>query len=327
MKYSLSEKLCCNKCQGDLHCQDLDLKVEGNEIESGTLACVDCGERFPIINGVPAFNTDALDKSITAKAFSEQWDGDKRHLFEKKDVFGLTVDDYVAHFCYAFSIKALNLLHGLVIEAGIGSGCLVIALAKESPRTEVIGMDISNVVFSLAAYARELPNLHLIQCDLTNPPLKKGIADKVYSSGVLHHLHTPLTGLSSLWGLLNGEGNLYFWVYPSYSYCAYDRLRKMLGKPFKWPMSIRYSISWLLSPFMWAYFFITKCYSYKTSQETLGTIAFRIFDNVSPEFQHRVSKDDIAAWCKSVEIEHYRIVNDLGVVCSRQNIFSNGEHR
>lgn len=318
MKKSLLSMLCCNKCSGDLSILDVILEPDVTEIETGTLTCTVCGQKFPIIHGVPSFSFDSLANNITAKGFSEQWDSHKQQLFEKEDVFGLTVDDYIAHFCYAFGVDSHRNLDGVIIEAGVGSGCLIAELAKASPKAEFIGIDISDVVFSLSSIERDTPNLHLIQCDLVSLPLKKGIADMVYSSGVLHHIPSPSTGISSLWKLVKKGGKFYFWVYPSYVYCAYDNLRKILGRPFMWPRKIRYLLSWLLAPVLWLYFFKTKRYSYKQTQESVSTIAFRIFDNISPEFQHRVSKVDIAAWCKSAEIDNYQIINDLGVLCSRR---------
>lgn len=316
MKHSLLKFLCCVSCAGDLSFCGDDSSHENGEIISGILTCRGCGHEYSIIHGVPIFAPEALDHSITAKAFSEQWDKHKRGMFEKEDVFGLKKEDYLAHFCYAFDIERLEFLEGLTVEAGIGSGCLAVALAKVAPQNVVIGLDISNSVFSLSATANELPNLHLIQCDLVNPPLRKGLADRAYSSGVLHHLASPPDGVRSLWSLVGMQGKLYFWVYPSYVFCAYDVLRRKLGRPYQWPGGARFFFSWLFSPFMWAYFFVTKRHSYKQSQESLRTVAFRILDNISPEFQHQVSKDDIETWAKQVGIGSYQIINDLGVRCS-----------
>ncbi len=317
MKISLVEMLCCVKCEGDLSCVSNDHNKENNEITTGTLTCKGCEQQYSIIHGVPIFATDALDNSVTARAFSEQWDSYNRGHFEKNDVFGITKEEYLAHFCYAFNIGELGLLEGITVEAGVGSGCLSVALAQAAPQNIVIGLDISESVFSLSAAARDLANLHFIQCDLVFPPLRKRIADRAYSSGVLHHIEFPAKGMASLWSLLGNQGELYFWVYPSYVFSAYDRLRKILGQPYKWSRKVRFSLSWLLAPIMWCYFFVTKRYSYKLSQETIRTIAFRIFDNISPEFQHSFSKKDIGGLCEDMGIKNYKIVNDLGVLCSR----------
>jgi hypothetical protein len=58
---------------------------------------------------------------------------------------------------------------------------------------------------------------------------------------------------------------------------------------------------------------VTKKYSYKTSLESPSTIAFRLFDNLSPEFQFRFSKEDVQQWCVEVDGKNHEILNDLGV--------------
>jgi SAM-dependent methyltransferase len=178
-------------------------------------------------------------------------------------------------------------------------------------------MDISDSVFLLADVARDLPNLHLIQCDLRRSPLREGMADRVYSSGVLHHVMAPEIGIEALWRLLGERGKLYFWVYSADRFCIYDKLRRLLISPFTFPRSVRISLAWVLAPVLWSYFVFTKNYSYKDSLESLRTVAFRIFDNISPEYQHRVSRNQLQSWCRGIGIEQYRIVEELGVLCSR----------
>jgi len=298
--------MCCPICSGSLE----DKKI------INILECTVCKKTFNVVNGVPVFNPEALSNDITAKAFSEQWENRRLGLFEGDDIFGFKEQEYVDNFCFAFDIDDIKKSQGVVVEAGIGSGCLAISLAKASPNTIVIGIDISETVFSLSKNAKELPNLYLIQCDLVNPPIKKDSIDKVYSSGVLHHIKTPKDGIDSLWKITNKEGKFYFWVYPSYSFCAYDALRNLLGKPFKWHKTTRLFFSWTLAPIMWLYFKSTKKYSYKANLEKINTIAFRIFDNISPEYQHRLSKQQIQTICEDVGIRKYEIINDLGIRCS-----------
>jgi uncharacterized protein YbaR (Trm112 family)/ubiquinone/menaquinone biosynthesis C-methylase UbiE len=315
VKVRLLEMIVCSKCAGELSAAG---EASGAEIEEGKLVCRSCGSEYPIVGGIPFFNPEALEESITARAFSDQWQLRQKGVFERQDVFGFTEAEYVTHFCYAFGVKDYCQLRDVIVEAGIGSGCLAIALARAAPETTIMGLDISSSLRSLATVARQLPNLHLIQCDLVRPPVKKGIADKVYASGVLHHLEKPVDGLASLWSLVKKGGQLYFWVYPSYQFCAYDRLRRILGAPFRWPGRIRYVLAWMLAPIMWIYFAVSRRYSYKKSLENMRTVAFRIFDNLSPEFQHRVSKEEVAGWCGRTDIRSFRIIEDLGVVCDRQ---------
>lgn len=51
MKESLMEIICCPIDKGDL---ELDVEErDGEEIVSGTLTCTECGEVYPIEDGIP----------------------------------------------------------------------------------------------------------------------------------------------------------------------------------------------------------------------------------------------------------------------------------
>ncbi|WP_114575558.1 methytransferase partner Trm112 [Saliphagus sp. LR7] len=51
MKESLLEILCCPLDKHDLELEDAE--YEENEVVSGTLVCTECGERYPIEDGIP----------------------------------------------------------------------------------------------------------------------------------------------------------------------------------------------------------------------------------------------------------------------------------
>ncbi|RLG34224.1 Trm112 family protein [Methanosarcinales archaeon] len=50
MKRELMEILACPICKGEL---ELDVTVENDEIEEGTLRCDACNESYPIKDGIP----------------------------------------------------------------------------------------------------------------------------------------------------------------------------------------------------------------------------------------------------------------------------------
>lgn len=317
MRVKLIDFLACPDCGGNLQLESLQEAAPNQEIDAGELGCNFCNRSFPIINGVPAFALQAVDTDITARGFGQQWSARKQGRFERDAVFGFTDQDYLDHFCFAFTIDDLSALTGVSVEAGIGSGNLVVALAQAAPNAVVIGMDISNSVFALRDAASQLPNLHLVQCDLTRPPLRKSVAERVYTSGVLHHLREPAAGVKALWPLVSNSGKMYFWVYPAYPPCAYDRVRRLFVKPFVLPVWFRFTLAWMLAPVLWAYFRITGSYSYKQAMESLHTVAFRLFDNFTPQYQHRVTQEQVRSWCSDAQVPNVNIVNDLGVVCSR----------
>lgn len=298
------KKYCCPECHGSLF-----LNID-------FLQCNNCGKKYPIINDTPSFSYQSLDFDITAKAFSEQWDSYNKGDFEDEKVFGLSEKDYIDHFCYAFNIDNLESFSGTVLEVGVGSGHLIRALAERAPNALIIGLDISDNIFKLSKAFEKYSNVYLIHGDLLKPPLREDSIEYIYTSGVLHHTKDIFSSIKSLWKLLRGNGGqFYFWIYPSYQFCAYDTLRNILIKPYKWSKQTRMFLAIVLAPFMWLFFFITKKYSYKNSIESLATTRLRIFDNISPEFQYRSDKKDIENWCQTLKINNFIIKNDLGVLC------------
>ncbi|RQG99761.1 methytransferase partner Trm112 [Natrarchaeobius oligotrophus] len=53
MKESLLEILRCPLDKHELELEDAEYDDEGEEVVSGTLVCSECGERYPIEDGIP----------------------------------------------------------------------------------------------------------------------------------------------------------------------------------------------------------------------------------------------------------------------------------
>lgn len=53
MKESLLDILRCPLDKGELELEDAEYDDDGEEVIEGTLVCVDCGERYPIEDGIP----------------------------------------------------------------------------------------------------------------------------------------------------------------------------------------------------------------------------------------------------------------------------------
>ncbi|AGB36882.1 methytransferase partner Trm112 [Natronococcus occultus] len=51
MKESLLEILCCPLDKHDLELEDAE--YDGDEVVDGALVCTECGERYPIEDGIP----------------------------------------------------------------------------------------------------------------------------------------------------------------------------------------------------------------------------------------------------------------------------------
>jgi len=116
------------------------------------------------------------------------------------------------------------------LDAGCGRGLGLIGAASLQPDILFTGVDINAVGLAEAqqnAQARGLTNVRFVQADLMTldgvdvPP---GGFDVIYSSGVLHHLSDPQTGLQKLRAVLAPHGVIALMVYGSYGRQALYRL-------------------------------------------------------------------------------------------------------
>jgi SAM-dependent methyltransferase len=89
--------------------------------------------------------------------------------------------------------------------------------AAEFGARDVIAMDLSQAVGTAYRNIGHLPNVHVVQGDLLQPPLRRAPArcdlDFAYCIGVLHHLPDPKAGFESLVHHLKPGGTVFAWVY------------------------------------------------------------------------------------------------------------------
>ena len=167
------------------------------------MVCDKCKNFYPIRNFIPRFVGEKINRSarMTQKAWGYQWRiFDELHgSYEKQFLDWIT------------PISADFFKDKVVADAGCGMGRFT-RLAAEFGAREVIGFDISGAVEIAQNWAKELPNLHIIQADIYSLPLKQDF-DFIYSIGVLHHLPDPYRGFRKLCRLLVKGGAVSVWVY------------------------------------------------------------------------------------------------------------------
>lgn len=198
------------------------------DIVSGSLTCVGCAAVYPIRDGVPRMYADAWRDFPTDEAwsgsdrlsdstrerhvqrsFSREWD---EFNYDDRTIWLWTLDHRIETFCEELGIASPEELRGkLMVDAGCGSGILSMTLA-ERYGIEIIAMDMSHVISRAAKHNRS--NLcHFIQGSVLSPPLKPGIADVVYSHGVLHHTYSTRKAFDAIAPLTKPGGTLYVWLY------------------------------------------------------------------------------------------------------------------
>jgi len=208
MKARLVELLACPLCSGDLELHRTDEADLDGEISQGSLECAACRSAFPIRDGVPRLLPPDLSatQEKTASAFGWQW-----------QQFTELYDQYEAQFLdWIDPIQPEFFRDKVVLDAGCGNGRHAYYAARYGAR-EIVAMDLSAAVETAYANMGKLPNAHVIQGDIYNPPFKRsgetGPFDFIYSIGVLHHLPDPEAGFRSLVRFLKRGGAIFAWVY------------------------------------------------------------------------------------------------------------------
>ncbi len=203
MKEKLLELLACPTCGGDILLAYAS-KYESREIIEGVLTCKKCDREYSVIRGVPRFADLAKideDKAETAENFGWQW----THFTQEDPKYN---EQFLG---WLQPVKREFFAGKVVLEGGCGKGRHT-KLAAEWGAAEVVGIDLGDGVESAFALTRELPNAHIVQCDIFKLPFKKAF-DYAFSVGVLHHTPDPKRAFVSLAGKVRPGGHISAWVY------------------------------------------------------------------------------------------------------------------
>ena len=206
MKERALEYLACPLDSGDLALEAG--RRDGDEILEARLECLVCGRGYPVLRGVPRLlpPTPEIDKERTAGAFGWQWTNFVEMHPEYEEQFLDWIHPLQPDF---FKGK-------VVLDGGCGIGRHAYFAAGYGAK-DVIGMDLSSAVETAFRNFGRLPNAHVVQADIYNPPFKLapkgGPFDFAYSIGVLHHLPEPRAGFESLLRFVKPGGTIFAWIY------------------------------------------------------------------------------------------------------------------
>ena len=203
MKERLLNLLACPSCGGDILLAYAS-KYEEKEIIEAILSCKKCSREYKVVRGVPRFadlGKIEEDKAETAENFGWQW----THFTQEDDKY---FDQFLG---WLQPVKPDFFEGKIVLEGGCGKGRHT-KLAADWGAKEVIGIDLGDGVESAFQLTRDLPNAHIIQCDIFKLPLKRAF-DYAFSVGVLHHTPDPKKAFLSLASKVKKGGNVSAWVY------------------------------------------------------------------------------------------------------------------
>jgi SAM-dependent methyltransferase/uncharacterized protein YbaR (Trm112 family) len=211
MKPSIIPILSCPSCKSPLKLTP-DSGSE-SEITEGQLSCTGCGTTFPICGGVPSLLPASQRGSHVAKSFGFEWQTHHQGGFEKTTVFGRKLDEQVKYFFEGLAISEKDIAGKRILDAGCGSGVLTTEIARRYPTAEVVGMDINPAIAEVYRNGARLPNLHVVQASILEPPFAPGSFDLLWSNGVIHHTGNTRRAFDGLTTLVKSGGRAYFWVY------------------------------------------------------------------------------------------------------------------
>ncbi|MCB9761918.1 MAG: methyltransferase domain-containing protein [Alphaproteobacteria bacterium] len=169
------------------------------DIVEGSLTCGECGAVYPILDGIPRMMPDDRPAGPSS---GHRW-----------TTFDGTEPEYEENFHdMVHPLQPRDFLGRLVLDAGCGFGRHAFYAARYG--AEVVALDNApDAVASAAKNCEGLSRVHVVQGDLTRPPVKAAAFDLVYCFGVIHHMSDPYGGFRALGQLVKPTGRVQVWVY------------------------------------------------------------------------------------------------------------------
>ena len=210
MRLELLDFLVCPLCESALELTQDD--TDRQHVMSGSLWCAECSETYPIIRGVPRMNREMERLERTAQTFTYEWKAHHAGKLESNTLFGLTLEQDWRYFLEATGLEDRDLEGMLILDAGCGSARPTRQMAEHGARA-VVGVDIIDAVEDAFAATRDIPNVHIVQGNIFELPIRKHTFDLVWSNGVIHHTPDAAAAHAALAKVVKPGGILYVWVY------------------------------------------------------------------------------------------------------------------
>lgn len=211
MKKELLKYLCCPSCKSDFKLEVFEKR--DSDVVSGKLFCKHCFKSYDVVDSIPVI----LDKK-QLKDFSktkQNWENWWTKVREKSDIdlYDKLWNQAEKNLGGEPLLRKKDFENKVVLDAGCGNGRYIKSDLSKYGCKEIIAVDIGHQVFLARENNKELSNVHYIQADLTNLPLKKECVDVILSHGVLHHTPDPKDTFSRLTKHLKVNGLFSVYVY------------------------------------------------------------------------------------------------------------------
>jgi SAM-dependent methyltransferase/uncharacterized protein YbaR (Trm112 family) len=273
------------------------------------LSCNQCGSLYPIVDGIPRMMvTTPGTAGEIARSFGFQWRVRAQGWFEHSTLYGLSSDEERRNFFDRLGISPEELAGKTILDAGCGDGFLLSILGQFSAR--VVGIDINSAIAIPHRRCRDFSNVAIIQADILTPPFSLESFDYVWCEGVLVCTDEPQKAFRALSDLVKPGGRLYVWVYPSERLSIYQRIRDLLRVAHHLPRPLLLPLCYVLAiPLALAQRLLAR----RERIESVQTIAFGLFDNLSPRVQSRHSVAEVRGWFEEQEFTNLKQTDLIGM--------------
>lgn len=305
-------------------------------ILEGTLQCKQCSQEVPIHKGIPLFFGELSEEvESNVKNFGDQWQTYNKLLEENQIEFN--------SYYEGSGFSPSQMAGKLVLDAGCGSGKFAY-LSAQYPNTTIIGMDLSHSTLAAFESTKHLPNVHIIQADILNPPFADETFDFIYSIGVLHHTENPPLSFTTLMKKLKPNSQFFFWLYSKEGNELYLSIVDPFRKYFfchlphwvnnviacilafmTWPVLLLYGLIDAVIPNKTILKKTLPMFEYLLYFRRVGPWLWRntVLDKMIPHIAHHYSKTELKNWLADNQVTEraitYRNGNSWGVLCEKPN--------
>jgi len=298
MKERLLEIIVCPKCGNKFQVTKSVMKK--NEIDSGILQCVSCGDEYKISNGIPRIIVqEKLTKDYSLN-FEMYWRKMNWHYpsMNKKRFYELnewTQEDVRGKF---------------VLDAACGGGRWTYQFAEEGAK-EIVAVDHSLAIDRAKEICASFNNIHFVQADLFMLPLPNDIFDIVHCHGALHHIPNMNEAIKQLSLRVKPKGEFTILIYRNITPVQKVIDDILCGIIKRLPLKVAYYLSVIPTLFEYIPFAVPifENVIQLSAQPNFTLKLLHNFDWYSSKYRYRTSEKEAEKLFSSLGFKDIKILN------------------